>query len=264
MIHRSRTRTVQDATVRLAAYPRSSPAGASRRSGWSVQQPRRRAASSAISKPRPSYPSNRKPGSGFESLNEPAFTAIASALSAKDSYTWAHSKRVGAYASGIARLMGVKGDRIAQIRFAGELHDVGKIGVPGKLLRKCGSLTANEYRQVMEHPVMGEQIIRPLLPDGHLILGAVRWHHERYDGRGGPDCLTAEEIPLAARIVAVADAFDAMTSTRPYRSPLPLDVALAELDENAGSQFDPECVRALHRLYPVSSPVGSLHVAVPA
>ena len=204
------------------------------------------------------------PDSDLGSLNEAAFRAVAAALKAKDPYTWGHSMRVGAYAGGIARILGVGSEQIAQIRIAGELHDVGKIGVPERLLGKNSRLTANEYRQVMEHPAIGEQILRPLLPDGHLILGAVRWHHARFDGQGSSENRSGDDIPLAARIVAVADAFDAMTSARPYRNPLPLDVALTELDDNAGSQFDPACVLALRGLYPTRTAAGSLELAVPA
>ena len=261
MIQPSRTSRGPDAFAGTVVQRRSSSAGRRPRSGWSFQEPRRRA-----KRPVPSdrWLANRTAGSFSRSINEPAFQALASALKAKDQYTWDHSRRVGAYASGVARHLGFQEEEIGHIRLAGELHDVGKIGVPGRLLRKCGSLTVNEYRQVMEHPAIGGRIIGPLLPNGHPILGAVRWHHEQFDGQGGPDGLTAEEIPLAARIVAVADAFDAMTSTRPYRSPLQLDVALKELDDNAGSQFDPACVQALRSLYPAGSPVGTLQLAVPA
>ena len=244
--------------------PDSRSVGTRRRSGLSAQQPRRRTASTSPSGPRLAEIWNSRSASVVDSLNESAFQAVASALKAKDPHTWGHTKRVGAYASGIARILRMAAERIAHIRIAEELHDVGKIGVPERLLRKCSCLTANEYRRVMEHPGIGEQILRPLLPDGHPILGAVRWHHERLDGQGGPDGLSAADIPLAARIIAVADAFDAMTSARPYRAPMPLDVALTELYENAGSQVDPACVLALRELYPSRATEGSLYVAVPA
>jgi HD-GYP domain-containing protein (c-di-GMP phosphodiesterase class II) len=160
--------------------------------------------------------------------------------------------------------MGLGAERTALIRTAGELHDVGKIGVPDRLLRKSGRLAVHEYQRVMEHPVIGVQILRPLLPENHLILSVVRWHHERADGGGTPDGLSEGQMPLAARIVAVADAFDAMTSARPYRAPLRLDAALVELKENTGTQFDGTCVRALCELFATRSVVAAVTGAVPA
>ncbi len=197
-------------------------------------------------------------------LNDAAMEATINALRAKDPSTWGHSMRVSAYASGIARVLGLGEERIALIRTAGELHDIGKIGVPDCLLRKSGRLTAHEYQRVMEHPMIGVRILRPLLPENHLIMGAVRWHHERVDGRGSPDGLRGDQMPLAARIVAVADAFDAMTSARPYRAPLRLDAALVELRDNADTQFDGICVRALCELFATRSVVADLPGAVPA
>ena len=264
MLQRTMTSTSPDVLIGLSVIPSSRSTRARRASRWSGRRPHGPAIRLTESGPSPTTITSRLRRSFSGSFGASPFQTVESALKSKDPYTWGHCKRVGAFASGIARCLGLTGDRIVHIRIAGEFHDVGKIGVPERLLRKRGPLTANEYRQVMAHPAVGERILRLLLPDGHPILGAVRSHHERYDGHGGPDGLASEEIPMGARIVAVADAFDAMTSTRPYRPRLKLDTALKELEENAGSQFDPECVRALQQLYPDHSPVEPSQVAVPA
>jgi HD-GYP domain-containing protein (c-di-GMP phosphodiesterase class II) len=127
------------------------------------------------------------------------------------------------------------------------LHDLGKIGVREAVLNKAGPLTDEEYAHVMQHPVIGWRLLQPLLEDAPLALAMVRWHHERHDGRGAPDGLAGDAVPLVARIAAVADSFDAMTSHRPYRRGLALDAAVAELRRNAGSQFAPEAVEAFER-----------------
>jgi len=141
------------------------------------------------------------------------------------------------------------------IGFAAELHDIGKIGISERLLHKRGPLTDYEYDEVMRHTMIGEQIIAPLMGVDLTVKEVVRWHHERMNGTGTPDGLSGDDIPLAARVVAVADAFDAMTSARPYRTSLSLDAARRELLENAGTQFDPECVEALVRLLDLHSPL---------
>lgn len=196
-------------------------------------------------------------------LTDPTLSAMASALEARDPYTGNHSERVSEYATVIARRMDLTAEQVAQVRAAAVLHDIGKIGIPDSLLHKPGPLTALEYGRVMEHPMIGEQILRHLLNEDHPIVQAVRSHHEWVDGSGQPDGLAGEEIPLTARILAVADAFDAMTSARPYRSPLPLDVALAELEKNAGSQFDARCVEALCESFADSAVTAAL-AAMPA
>lgn len=187
----------------------------------------------------------------IEELFLSATHALAQALEAKDAYTWGHSARVGVLAAAMARELGVELDDIAEIGLGGELHDVGKIGVPESLLHKPGPLTPKEYRRVMEHTVIGERILSPLLRHHPTVLSIVRSHHERVDGRGLPDGLQGDEIPLDARIVAAADAFDAMTSPRPYRAaPLDPGAAMDELARNVGSQFDSECVQALQAALP--------------
>ena len=180
-----------------------------------------------------------------EQLFANAVGSVAEALQAKDAYTRSHSQRVSRYASVIARELGLHRKEVDEIRLAAQLHDVGKIGVPDGVLGKHGPLTDAERRQVQWHTVIGEQILRPLLKDHPRVLAAVRWHHERMDGRGFPDGLQGAEIPRAARIIAVADTFDAMTSARPYRSSLSLRVVVRELDRVAGAQLDTRCVRAL-------------------
>ncbi|GIW50790.1 MAG: hypothetical protein KatS3mg081_0145 [Gemmatimonadales bacterium] len=174
-----------------------------------------------------------------------ALASLVEAVGAKDRYTQGHSLRVARYAAAIAKELGLSKVECREIALAGELHDVGKIGVPDELLHKPGALSEAERIRVLEHTLIGERILAPLLGDRPVILAAVRWHHERIDGRGYPDGLKGEEIPLAARIVAVADAFDAMRTARPYRKSLSGRMAIAELLRGSGAQFDPRCVGAL-------------------
>ncbi len=176
-----------------------------------------------------------------------ALKSLAHALQAKDPYTAGHALRVSLVAKAVAQELGLSPPEVRQIGFAAELHDIGKIGVSERLLHKRGRLTDYEYDEVMRHTIIGEQIVAPLMGVDLTVREVVRWHHERMNGTGTPDGLSGDEIPLAARVVAVADAFDAMTSGRPYRAALSLDAARRELLENAGTQFDPECVEALVR-----------------
>lgn len=188
----------------------------------------------------------KKVGRGLEDRTlVRALASLVEAVGARDPYTRAHSLRVARYAAAIAKELGLSKAECREIVLAAELHDVGKIGVPDELLCKPGSLSEAERMRVLEHTLIGERILAPLLADRPVILGVVRWHHERVDGRGYPDGLTGGAIPLAARIVAVADAFDAMRTARPYRGPLSGPAAIAELLRGAGSQFDPRCVQAL-------------------
>ncbi len=177
-----------------------------------------------------------------------AVRVLAEAVSAKDAYTRAHSRRVARYAAALASELGVGSRAVREVGFCGLLHDVGKIGIPDTVLCKTGPLCDQEMRRVRRHPVVGERILGPMLRTHPRILAAVRWHHERFDGSGFPDGLRGEEIPLEARIVAVVDAYDAMTSERPYRSALPVRCAVLELRRCSGSQFDPTCVAAFLRL----------------
>ena len=141
--------------------------------------------------------------------------SLADALEVKDPYTRGHSVRVSYYAVAIANALGLEPDLVRQIELGGHLHDIGKIGVREAVLNKPGPLTDEEYEHIMTHPMVGWQILSPLLGDVPVALRVVRWHHERFDGGGIPDRLAGEEIPLEARIAAVADSFDAMPSSRP-------------------------------------------------
>ncbi|MET9835243.1 HD-GYP domain-containing protein [Streptomyces sp. NPDC006385] len=172
--------------------------------------------------------------------------ALVQAVDIKDGYTRGHSERVGQASTMIARELGMDDERVEVVRFAGILHDVGKLGVPTRLLRKDGPLTPEERRVIELHPEYGHEMVR-----GISFLGearaAVLHHHERLDGSGYPYGLRGSQIPEPARVVAVADAFDAMTSTRSYSRARPVPVALRELERCAGSQFDPRMVTALVR-----------------
>ena len=171
--------------------------------------------------------------------------ALARAVDAKDSYTRSHCHTVSQLSALIATELGFTGDRLAKMRLAGLLHDVGKIGVPDAILNKPAALTDDEYEVMKQHAVLGFEIVESAgLPEQARWI---RHHHERVDGRGYPDGLSGEEIPLESRIILVADSFEAMTSDRPYRRAPGREFALAELDRNAGTQFDPDVVDALTR-----------------
>ena len=171
---------------------------------------------------------------------------IAAAVDAKDAYTRGHSGRVSGYAAAIAGALGLPEADIARIRQAGLLHDVGKIGVPDAILLKPGALSDEEFAVIKEHPAIGEHILQGL-PFLAEILPAVRHHHERWDGHGYPDGLAGEAIPLDAAILAVADSFDAMTSSRTYRVALSVSEAIRRVREGAGAQYDPRLVAAFDR-----------------
>jgi putative nucleotidyltransferase with HDIG domain len=182
----------------------------------------------------------------YQDLKENFFNSIQSlahALEAKDPYTRGHSEVVARYSIEIARRMGLPEDRVEPLHQMCLLHDIGKIGVVPDILEKHGIPNSDEWEVVKKHPLIGDNIVRPLnLPP--KIRSVIRNHHERFDGRGYPDGLVGTEIPLEARIVAVADAYDAMVSTRPYRQAISSREALVELENHAGTQFDPEVVTA--------------------
>jgi diguanylate cyclase (GGDEF)-like protein/putative nucleotidyltransferase with HDIG domain len=170
-------------------------------------------------------------------------TSLARAVDAKDSYTRSHCETVAELCVTIASELGLEPDRVEQLRLAGLLHDVGKIGVPDTILQKPGPLTDAEYATMQTHSRLGHSIV-----SGAGLVEEARWilhHHERPDGRGYPDGLCEGGIPLESRIILVADAFEAMTSERPYRRSMPASAALEELNRHAGTQFDPDCVAAL-------------------
>ena len=164
---------------------------------------------------------------------------FSAALEARDPYLVGHSSRVTTFAEGLALTLGWRGERIDALRLGGSLHDVGKIAVNASVLRKAGPLTDAEFEQIQRHPVAGAQLIEAVA-DFSPALPYVLHHHERWDGGGYPHGLAGEEIPVEARLLGVADAFDAMTSARSYRPALSEDAALSELRRCAGTQFDPE------------------------
>jgi putative nucleotidyltransferase with HDIG domain len=167
--------------------------------------------------------------------------SLVSAIEAKDAYTQQHSSRVTEYAIDIASEMGCPQDDLERLESSAPLHDIGKIGVSDGILNKPDRLNEAEYAQIKSHPVIGENIVAPLGLDREE-LAIIRNHHERWDGGGYPDGLKKEETPLLARVLAVADAFDAMSVNRTYRQALPLSKCLQELRGNSGSQFDPDVV----------------------
>jgi diguanylate cyclase (GGDEF)-like protein len=168
-----------------------------------------------------------------------AARALAEAVDAKDEYTRGHSTRVAEYARALAQAGGCDQGFVELVYLTGTLHDVGKIGVPDSALKKEGKLTDEEFALIKMHPEIGEKIVSQI-PQLKDTLPGIRNHHERWDGRGYPDHLQGEAIPLVARILAVVDAFDAMTSERPYRTGMPVEIALAEIERNSGIQFDAE------------------------
>jgi putative nucleotidyltransferase with HDIG domain len=171
-------------------------------------------------------------------------SSLARTVEAKDPYTSGHTERVAEIAILLARELGFAESELPAINVGAIIHDIGKIGTPDEILLKPGPLDADELRTMREHPEMSSYIVADLeLPA--VVKQMVRSHHERFDGEGYPDGLVGEEIPLAARILSVADALDAMTSDRPYRSALPVDIACAEIQANAGTQFCPRVVEAL-------------------
>lgn len=183
----------------------------------------------------------------LETLFLASMQSLADALEVKDPYTRGHSVRVSRYAVAIGRELGVDAAMLAQLELGGHLHDIGKIGVREAVLNKPGPLTDDEYSHIMTHPEIGWRLLTPLLAEAPMALHVVRSHHERFDGSGMPDGLSGAAIPLEARIAAVADSFDAMTSQRPYRNGLTMEAARAELRRCAGTQYDPHIVAAFER-----------------
>ena len=173
-----------------------------------------------------------------ENLSLRIVQTLAEAIDAKDNYTNGHSGRVAKYTREIARRFGYSQKRQDEIYMMGLLHDVGKIGVPDAVINKPAKLTEEEYAQIKTHPVMGDRILKNIRERPKLAIGA-RWHHERYDGMGYPDGLSGDDIPEEVRIIAVADAYDAMTSHRSYRDILPQDIVRKEIKNGKGTQFDP-------------------------
>lgn len=168
---------------------------------------------------------------------------MAKVLEAKDPYTKFHSENVAKYGRQIAKKIGYGEDQLELIQIGGVLHDFGKIGIKEAVLNKPGALTNSEYETIKRHPVIASAILEPI-EELRPIIGDIRGHHERWDGKGYPDKLQGEGIPIGARILCIADAYDAMTSSRAYHDPMPADEAQAELVRCRGAQFDPTLVDA--------------------
>ena len=173
-----------------------------------------------------------------------AVQALAAAIEARDNYTHAHSEQVVALATDVARLLGLSPAEVEAVRHGALLHDVGKLAIPNEILHKPGPLTDAEWLVMAEHPVIGERILRRTPQLGHLAP-IVRHEHERWDGGGYPDGLADTSIPIGSRIILACDAYNAMITTRPYRDAMAEPVAIAELRDKSGSQFDPQVVEAL-------------------
>ena len=174
-------------------------------------------------------------------------SALTAAIDAKDHYTYAHSKNVARYAATLAVAAGLNDDQVRTIYAAGLLHDIGKISIPEKILNKTDQLADEEYQIMKDHVNNSIEMIRHL-PEMDYLIPAVLGHHERWDGKGYPRGISGEEIPVSARCLAIADVFDAMTTDRPYRKGLPLEVALEELNKAAGRQLDPQLTPVFIRL----------------
>ena len=174
-----------------------------------------------------------------------ALEAFATAIDVKHVNIHGHSLRVGRYAAAIGDAMGMESGEVAALRSAGYLHDIGKVAVDRRLFGKPSALDPEEFREMADHTVVGHQIVSSVQFPWPKIPEIVRWHHERSDGSGYPDALAADELPMPVRIVGLADTFDAMTSTRPYRQPYSVGAALSELVRMAPQKYDPNVVHAL-------------------
>ncbi|TEB13493.1 HD domain-containing phosphohydrolase [Pelotomaculum propionicicum] len=187
----------------------------------------------------------------YDSLKETFLTTVytlAETIEKRDPYTGGHTKRVMNYSIAIGKVLGLSDTEIGRLELAAMLHDIGKIGIKDRILLKKGKLTPFEFAEIKMHPIYAEEILNHIK---HLrdIVPAVKHHHERYDGCGYPEKLRGDGIDIKARIIAVADAFDAMTTDRPYRKAMSLQIALEELWANSGTQFDPEVVRAFFEAF---------------
>jgi putative nucleotidyltransferase with HDIG domain len=174
-----------------------------------------------------------------------ALEAFATAIDVKHVNIHGHSLRVGRYAAAIGESMGAEPGEVAALRSAGYLHDIGKVAVDRRLFAKAEALNPEEFREMADHTVVGHQIVSSVEFPWPKIHETVRWHHERCDGSGYPDKIAGDDLPMAVRVMALADTFDAMTSARPYRQPLSLGVALSDLVRLAPEKYDPNAVQAL-------------------
>ena len=190
------------------------------------------------------YKNERIYGKKIEELNVQVVSALATAIDAKDSYTNGHSARVAKYSKMIANRLGFSASKQDEIYMMGLLHDIGKIGIMDDVINKPGKLTDDEFEAIKKHPDIGSKILENIRERHWLYTGA-RWHHERFEGGGYPDGLVGDKIPAEARIIAVADAYDAMTSTRSYRDIMPQDKVREEIKKGSGTQFDPEYAQVM-------------------
>ena len=185
-------------------------------------------------------------------LFEQTATALVNAIDAKDTYSHGHSIRVAEYSEKIAREMGKNDEECYRVYYAALLHDVGKIGIDERIINKNGKLTTEEYEIIKQHPVMGNQILSSIHEYPYLSIGA-HYHHERYDGKGYPDGLKGGDIPEIARIISVADAYDAMSSNRSYREAIPQQLVREEIVKGAGTQFDPAIAGIMQHLIDIDT-----------
>ncbi len=208
--------------------------------------------SKILSKP-PHYAGIPETGTRPSTLSE--IYDIASAVEAKDPYTYGHSKRVNIYAVALAEAIGLSPDEVSALSAAALLHDIGKVGIPDKVLNKKGKLTKEDWETIKAHPKLGANIISSI-PRLAPSVNSILYHHERWDGSGYPEGLKGEEIPLEARILAIADSFEAMTAARPYRPALSLEEVITELRQGAGLQFDPKLVEVFIGIIEAGLPEG--------
>ncbi len=180
----------------------------------------------------------------LEKMSTQIISTLSGAIDAKDTYTNGHSTRVAEYSVEISKRSGFSEEEQNKIYMIGLLHDVGKIGVSDSIINKPARLTEEEYEEIKNHPVLGARILKNISEFPELVTGA-RWHHERFDGNGYPDGLKGLEIPAEARVIAVADAYDAMTSRRSYRDILPQDKVREEIVNGKGGQFDPDFAKIM-------------------
>ena len=183
----------------------------------------------------------------IKTLTTEVMEALAQTIDAKDKYTNGHSFRVAMYSMMIAKELGMSKQQQVDVYYMGLLHDIGKIGIPNAIINKTSKLTDEEYDKIKQHPIYGYEILSQIQSMPELSIGA-RYHHERIDGKGYPDGLTGDQIPFMAKIIAVADSYDTMTSNRSYRKYLPQEVARSEIQNNIGTQFDPVPAAAMLRL----------------
>jgi HD-GYP domain-containing protein (c-di-GMP phosphodiesterase class II) len=186
-----------------------------------------------------------------------AAQALLSAMKERDPYTYGHCRRVARFARLLAKAAGLNEQEQQIIEYSSMFHDLGKMGIPDQILLKPGRLTQKEEEIMREHPIKSTEIIQPLtqVPFFKSLIPGIRHHHERVDGEGYPDRIKGEQIPLSARIILIADTFDAMTTTRPYRKGSGSDYAYKELKQFSGRQFDPQLVQIFLKSHPKWGPI---------